>query len=178
VEKNNRPELPQRLAAMACFVVRVLPALTSIVLLGGLTTAAFPADHPPATANCHSCHADKTRGLSVHSAMEAPCTTCHLALTENAKTIFVLAMPKEQICFACHEKTTIVQQHIPQLDKSQSCVGCHDSHSSEHRMLLSAKADAEYQSTQAKSNRHMKSSTTRPQSSHNSVSVAKSGGSH
>ena len=49
-------------------------------------------------------------------------------------TTLSLAMPKEQICFACHEKNTALKQHIPAV--KGSCVDCHDSHSSDQRMLL------------------------------------------
>jgi predicted CXXCH cytochrome family protein len=82
--------------------------------------------------------------------MEAPCTTCHFVQTENAKTTFVLAIPKEQICFACHDKATILQQHTPEVRKNQTCVECHDSHSSGYPMLLLASADAEYRAKQPK----------------------------
>ena len=45
-----------------------------------------------------------------------------------------LIMPKEQICFACHEKSTELREHTPPVQGR--CVECHDSHSSERRMLL------------------------------------------
>jgi predicted CXXCH cytochrome family protein len=74
--------------------------------------------------------------------MEARCTTCHLVQTDDSKTLISLAMPKEQLCFACHEKAAILQKHTPAI--KESCVSCHDSHSSDYPWLLSAKANAEY----------------------------------
>ena len=49
-------------------------------------------------------------------------------------TTLSLAMPKEQICFACHEKSAALKQHVPVV--KGTCVDCHDSHSSDQPMLL------------------------------------------
>jgi len=107
-----------------------------------LLAAAVPAsavEHPgvvPKDAECSSCHGDKITGKSVHSAMATSCTVCHLAQIQGDMTILNLVMPRAQICFACHEKSTQLQQHSPVV-KGQ-CVDCHDAHSSPHRMLLRA----------------------------------------
>jgi predicted CXXCH cytochrome family protein len=84
--------------------------------------------------NCSSCHADKTRGKSVHSAMVIPCTVCHLAQTQGDMTTLQLSLPKTEICFSCHEKTMMPRQHLS--DAKKLCVDCHDAHSSNRRMLL------------------------------------------
>ena len=84
--------------------------------------------------NCSSCHVDKTRGKSVHSAMEVPCTVCHLAQTQGDMTTLQLSLPKTEICFSCHEKTTMLRQHTQ--GGKKLCVDCHDAHSSNRRMLL------------------------------------------
>ncbi|HET7890732.1 MAG TPA: cytochrome c3 family protein [Candidatus Sulfotelmatobacter sp.] len=105
-----------------------------------LPLAALPSwavEHPgvvPQNADCSSCHARQITGRSVHSAMAASCTVCHVAQTQGDMTTLSLAMPKEQICFACHEKSAALQQHVPVV--KGSCVDCHDSHSSGQRMLL------------------------------------------
>ena len=49
-------------------------------------------------------------------------------------TVMSLSMPKEKICFACHEQSAALSQHLPAV-KGQ-CVECHDAHSSDRRMLL------------------------------------------
>ena len=54
-------------------------------------------------------------------------------------TTLSLIMPKEQICFACHEKSEELRQHTPVVQGR--CVECHDSHSSERRMLLRVASD-------------------------------------
>ena len=85
-------------------------------------------------ADCTSCHARKMTGKSVHSAMQSPCTVCHVTATQGDMTLVSLSMPKNKICFACHEQASASRVHTPSV-KGQ-CVECHDAHSSDRRMLL------------------------------------------
>jgi predicted CXXCH cytochrome family protein len=120
---------------------------TMLVFLGLLVTASLPAfgvEHPgivPKEANCSSCHAAKINGKSVHSAMLTSCTVCHLVATQGDMTMVSLAMHKNQICFACHEKTVELRLH--KAAAKGLCVDCHDAHSSDRRMLLRIAADAQ-----------------------------------
>jgi len=116
--------------------------LGSLLLVLVLAMQASAIEHPgiiPRDANCSSCHANKTRGKSVHSAMLLSCTVCHLAQTEGDMTTLTLAWPKEKICSACHEGLVALQQHSPVV-KGQ-CVDCHDTHSSGRRSLLREQVD-------------------------------------
>jgi len=116
-------------------------SLLFFVLLVGRGGAAA-VEHPGVlheSDDCSSCHASKTMGESVHSAMASPCTICHLAQTRGDMTTLNLIMPKEQICFACHEKSAELRQHTPAVQGR--CVECHDSHSSTRRMLLREVSD-------------------------------------
>jgi predicted CXXCH cytochrome family protein len=119
------------------------PFIISISLF--LMLAAMPAsaaenrgvEHPGslhADDNCSSCHADKSRGKSVHSAIELSCTICHLAQTNGDMTTLTLLMPKPKLCFACHEQSWSVRQHRPVTQRP--CLDCHDAHNSNQRMLL------------------------------------------
>jgi predicted CXXCH cytochrome family protein len=113
----------------------------SLLLLLAAAIQSSAVEHPgilPKNANCSSCHADKTSGKSVHSAMEVSCTVCHLVKTEGDMTTIYLAMPRQEICFACHEKSAELQQHSPAV-KGQ-CVDCHDTHSSSRPFLLRGQA--------------------------------------
>lgn len=113
------------------------PTAVFALLLSTLPTLASPVEHPGSlheSDDCSPCHVDKTRGKSVHSAMTLSCTICHLASTQGDLTRLNLIMPKEQICFACHEKSAELRQHSPQVNAS--CVECHDAHSSDRPMLL------------------------------------------
>ena len=106
-----------------------------LLLLGAVPASAV--EHPgaiPKGAKCASCHADKTRGKSVHAAMETPCTTCHLEMTQGDLTNLQLAAPKEELCFACHQASPGLGKHVP--DSKRQCLDCHDPHRSNRRVLL------------------------------------------
>ena len=115
----------------------MLNARGASLLLFLLAMPAWGVEHPgviPVGVDCASCHTKKVTGKSVHSAMSTQCTVCHVARTQGDMTTLSLAMPKELICFACHEKSAALQQHVPVVEGH--CVDCHDAHSSEQRMLL------------------------------------------
>jgi predicted CXXCH cytochrome family protein len=44
------------------------------------------------------------------------------------------SMPKQKICFACHQEAAAFRKHVPAA-KGQ-CLDGHDAHSSERKMLL------------------------------------------
>lgn len=116
-----------KVAAALCFSLLLLPLAAQVRTI----------EHPGILHkedNCSACHADKTRGKSVHSAMEIACTICHQAQTQGDMTNLRLSLPKEEICFSCHEKSMMLRQHPDAVRKL--CVDCHDAHSSRRRMLL------------------------------------------
>lgn len=135
--------------------MKYMPAVPigSLLLLLAAVLQASAVEHPatlPKDADCASCHADKTSGKSVHSAGAISCTLCHLVKTEGDMTTMNLAVPKEQICFACHEASTELQKHL-QAVKGQ-CVDCHDAHRSGHRLLLREQADTHRRQLRAGTN--------------------------
>lgn len=102
---------------------------------------AAAVEHPgvvPKDAECTSCHAAKIRGKSVHSVMAGSCDVCHLTQTQGDMTRVMLSMPKQKICFACHQDSAALRKHFPAV-KGQ-CLDCHDAHSSERKMLLRVEA--------------------------------------
>lgn len=116
-------------------------ALLFLPLFLTLATSTWAVEHPgtiPPNAECSSCHAKKITGRSVHSAMETPCTVCHLAITHGDMTTMSLMMPRDKICYACHAESAALRQHTPGTKKQ--CLECHDAHSSNARMLLTADA--------------------------------------
>jgi|SRR5271165_3867413 len=132
----------------AIFDMKLRPNMLVVFLLLAGAGGASAVEHPGVlheNDDCSSCHASKTIGKSVHSAMASPCTICHLAQTQGDMTTLNLIMPKDQICFACHEKSAELRQHTPQV--RGRCVECHDSHSSERRMLLREVSDLRDRST-------------------------------
>ena len=118
-----------RIHALSAFVVTLFFCLGPSLVLGVEHPGSFDND-----AQCSTCHAKKISGKSVHSAMGSPCTVCHLTVTQGDMTTVSLSMPKGRICFACHEESAALRQHVPKV-KGQ-CLECHDAHSSEQRMLL------------------------------------------
>lgn len=131
---------PSTLLGVPAGVTRYAPGallFCRYLLLLPLAMHASTIEHPGILHkedNCSSCHLDKTRGKSVHSAMVAPCAICHLAQTQGDMTTLKLSLPKAEICFSCHEKTMMSRQHLSGAKKL--CVDCHDAHSSNRRMLL------------------------------------------
>lgn len=106
-----------------------------------LNVAAMGVEHPgvvPANAECISCHTAKVRGKSVHSVMASSCEVCHVTQTRGDMMLVSLSMPKQKICFACHQESTALREHVPAV-KGQ-CIECHDAHSSERKMLLRVEA--------------------------------------
>ena len=106
-----------------------------------LGAAAMGVEHPgvvPTDVECTSCHAAKIRGKSVHSVMATSCEVCHVTQTRGDMTLVSLSMPKQKICFACHQEATAMKLHLPAV-KGQ-CIDCHDAHSSERKMLLRVEA--------------------------------------
>lgn len=99
------------------------------------TPALLASEHPGLVdKDCPACHEQKVTGKSVHSAMDSPCTVCHVRMTQGDMTTVSLSMPKTKICSACHNEATALRQHVPPV-KGQ-CLECHDAHSSRYRMLL------------------------------------------
>jgi predicted CXXCH cytochrome family protein len=123
--------------AVAIRLVRAAMLLCVVFLPTLLKAQIRTIEHPGILHkddNCFACHADKTKGKSVHSAMEIACTICHQAQTLGDMTLLRLELPKEAICFSCHEETMMLRQHPGAVKKL--CLDCHDAHSSNRRMLL------------------------------------------
>lgn len=148
--KPGKPGQRSRVPSVASALKRkpsaVIIALALQLVLATTPASAVenrPVEHPGsvhADDNCSSCHTDKAKGKSVHSAMALSCTICHLAQTQGDMTTLTLLMPKPKICFACHEETASVREHRPVA--KGLCLDCHDAHSSNQRTLLREPSDA------------------------------------
>ena len=119
---------------------RPFQGLWAGLLLCGVTSALFvpavAADHPelPQGSECLSCHAEKTKGESVHFDFTHACTVCHAVSIADGKTTITLVLPKEKICYTCHEKAAMDKVSF----MKGECVSCHDPHNSERLHLLRA----------------------------------------
>ena len=99
-----------------------------------LPGAGFAVDHPelPNASDCLSCHVEKTKGQSVHFDFASACTVCHVANRSEGKLSITLVLPKEKICYSCHEKAAMDQMSF----MKGECVACHNPHNSERVYLL------------------------------------------
>jgi predicted CXXCH cytochrome family protein len=120
---------------VSCHVYsRQLVLVIACTLLWG-SQASWAAEHPGLVdKDCTACHTEKITGRSVHSAMNSPCSVCHVKATQGDMTTLSLSMPKSQICSACHEERAALRQHAPAV--KGPCLECHDAHSSRYRLLL------------------------------------------
>ena len=106
------------------------------VLWVTVVSPTFAADHPelPKGSECLSCHVEKAKGQSVHFDFAQSCTVCHAVGLADGRTSIALVLPKEKICYSCHEKAAM--EAVPYM--KGECVTCHDAHNSERPYLLRA----------------------------------------
>lgn len=105
-----------------------------LLLFGSVQVESGGVEHPRsirAEDDCSSCHADKAKGKSVHSAMVLRCI-CHVARTQGDMTTLSLLMPRPKTCSACHEQPSSEHRAVA----NGSCLDCHDAHSGVRRSLL------------------------------------------
>ncbi len=128
------------------------------------------SNHPPVTgrnANCALCHADMTQGSSVHSQGELACGLCHSSEADGSTVKMLLTVPKEQLCFACHERSAM-QQHVSS-GRNTDCLGCHDAHRSARAMLLRRNVETDYAQSRPVPRDPQHPSTTAKLKSHSST---------
>ena len=101
---------------------------TAIFLVVLSPVAAIAVDHPeiPNGSECLSCHGEKAKGQAVHFDFANACNVCHVVHVADGRTSITLILPKEKICYSCHEKAAIDQ--VPYM--KGECISCHDPHSS------------------------------------------------
>ena len=116
------------------FPLRIRTGAFLLLLL--FATSAWGADHPelPKTSECLSCHLEKTKGKSIHFDFAQDCRVCHAVSVTEGKTSISLVLPKERICYSCHEKAAMDQMQFMQGE----CLSCHLAHNSPGLHLLRA----------------------------------------
>lgn len=100
-------------------------------------------DHPRLvstdSARCTICHAEIVDKPVVHAVAEEDCTTCHEFSTTESGTRVALAEAEPGLCVICHDGLEaaaageLESSHYP---VTESCVTCHDPHSSRETHLL------------------------------------------
>lgn len=117
--------------------------LVSLVLFFAATRA-VAAQHPVQldpkadSSTCLQCHADKTQGKAVHSAMAMGCNSCHEIRTNKDVThVKLITATPYKLCLTCHadkdSSHMTGQVHPPAV---RDCLKCHDPHTAENKNLL------------------------------------------
>jgi predicted CXXCH cytochrome family protein len=89
-------------------------------------------------AKCLECHADKSKGKNVHSAIAMGCTACHeVRVNKDVTRVKLTTATVSSLCFGCHAdknpssiKGTV---HPPAV---RDCAKCHDPHVSDNKYQL------------------------------------------
>src|SRR5208282_804377 len=83
--------------------------LYCVLTLAVLSGTALAAKHPVPleknadSATCISCHEDKTKGKSVHSAIAMGCTSCHeIRTVKDITHVKLITATPSALCFTCH----------------------------------------------------------------------------
>lgn len=115
-----------------------------LLLFGAIAPRAGAAQHPVPldpnvdSAKCLECHADKTKGKSVHSAMAAGCLSCHeVRVTRGVTRVKLITTNAAALCFTCHNDKDPANLkgkiHPPAM---RDCLTCHDPHESDNKNQL------------------------------------------
>src|SRR5437763_698545 len=99
---------------------QALPRITSgrtlpvsfwfLLLVIGITAAPanakthpVPLDPKTDSAKCIECHADKSKGKAVHSAIATGCTSCHeIRVAKDVTRVKLITATPYTLCLSCH----------------------------------------------------------------------------
>jgi len=125
-------------------VAVVFKAFCSTLLLTVLVRPVIAAKHPVPlepnvdAAKCLQCHADKTKGKAVHSAMKTGCLSCHeVRVSKEATHVKLITATPAALCFSCHSDKNPAsikgKVHPPAV---RDCLKCHDPHTTANKDQL------------------------------------------
>ncbi len=97
-----------------------------------------PLDKNVDSAKCLECHADKTKGKAVHSAIAMGCLSCHeVRVNKDITRVKLTTAVPYKICLNCHSDKDATQikgrVHPPAV---RDCLRCHDPHTSDNKNQL------------------------------------------
>jgi predicted CXXCH cytochrome family protein len=97
-----------------------------------------PLDKNVDSSTCVQCHADKTKGKFVHSAIATGCLSCHEVRTNREVThIKLITATPVALCISCHSDKNAADLkgtvHPPAV---RDCLKCHDPHTSDYKNQL------------------------------------------
>lgn len=119
--------------------------MAAVLVLAAVSVTRAPAAvHPvplePKTdaAKCLECHADKTKGKAVHSAIALGCLSCHeIRVTKDTTRVKLITATPYKLCLSCHsdKDATQIKGHVHQ-PAIRDCLTCHDPHTSDNKNQL------------------------------------------
>ncbi len=134
---------------LAASVLAKQAAVYLLLALAGLhsspaKTHPVPLEPNTDAAKCITCHEDKTKGKSVHSAIATGCLSCHeVRVNKDVTRIKLTAVTPVKLCLQCHTDKDASQAkgrvHSPAV---RDCLKCHDAHASDLKNQLLKATDA------------------------------------
>ncbi|MGZ4825215.1 MAG: cytochrome c3 family protein, partial [Terriglobales bacterium] len=125
------------------FFLLLRSALCFLVLISALPKVfakvhPVPLDKNADASTCLQCHDDKTKGKSVHSAMQTGCLSCHeVRVNKDVTRIKLTTATPAKLCLSCHADKDAAQikghVHEPAV---RDCLTCHDPHSTDNKNQL------------------------------------------
>lgn len=113
-------------------------ALLALMMLPGAFLRAaehpVPLDKNTDSAKCLECHADKTKGKNVHTAVSMGCLSCHeIRVTKDATRVKLITATPAALCFTCHaDKNPAEIKGTVHKPAERDCLKCHDPHASDN----------------------------------------------
>jgi predicted CXXCH cytochrome family protein len=101
-------------------------------------THPVPLDKNTDSAKCLECHADKSKGKAVHSAIATGCLSCHeIRVNKDVTRVKLITATPQSLCLTCHaDKDSASLKGNVHPPAVRDCIKCHDPHVSENKNLL------------------------------------------
>jgi predicted CXXCH cytochrome family protein len=137
-----------RATAVQFLARNVIFLIAAMMLAGSASAAKHPVTLDPKAdpSTCLTCHENKTKGKSVHSAIAMGCTSCHEIRTIRDVThVKLITATPYALCLTCHTDKNAAaikgKVHPPAV---RDCLKCHDAHVSDNKnqLLKPASGDA------------------------------------
>src|SRR5208282_3630863 len=133
-------------------LIVVLAVVLSTSLVSFAKKHPVPLDPNTDPAKCLECHSDKTKGASVHSAMQMGCMSCHEIRViksrdkkhEDVTRVKLIKATTTSLCATCHENIkTGAGNSVVHAPVTRNCLTCHDPHNSPFKNQLKKAASGE-----------------------------------
>jgi predicted CXXCH cytochrome family protein len=123
---------------IACRLVLLLLVVIAALPRTFAKVHPVPLEKNADASTCLACHEDKTKGKSVHSAMQTGCLSCHeVRVNKDTTRVKLTTATPAKLCLTCHSNKDAAQikghVHEPAV---RDCLSCHNPHSSDNKNQL------------------------------------------